>query len=58
MRNDWKPGDKIVCIAPDGDLLKGGAEYTIRWIPKERYVSLVEISGGVFFQQSRFERRF
>lgn len=55
---DWKPGDRIACIVPDGDLLTGGAVYTVRMIPRKDYVSLEETPGEVFFQQSRFELRF
>lgn len=55
---DWKAGDKIACIVPDGHLLAGGAVYTVKMIPRDGYVSLEEIPDGVFFQQSRFELRF
>ncbi len=51
---DLQPGDSVVCLVSDGDLLVAGNHYTVSMLPKAHYVALTAFP-GVFFQAGRFE---
>ena len=62
---ELKPGDFLVCLDPAEPLgvkqpgydgLIRGQGYTVRSVPKPRYVSLMETAPEVLWQQSRFEK--